>query len=59
MYSYEIKIRATTTHTALISAEDEDYLDDEVVDHLKRLGYDVNNLEGFDFDYDILEVYPE
>jgi len=55
MNNYEVKIQVVVTHTVVLQAENEDYLDDEVVDYVATLGYDVN---GVDLDHDILQMYP-
>jgi len=57
MRSYEVEILVTVSHTVLLDAQNEDYLDDEVYDHVRHLGYDVANTSQVDFGYKILEVY--
>jgi len=54
MKDYRVKIVVTSIHYATLSAPNEDYLDDVVVDHLDRLGYDTYKV---DFEHEIEDVF--
>ena len=53
MLDYRVKITVTRTHYVTLSAHNEDYLDDEVVDAVERLGYD----HTVEFSHEIEEVF--
>jgi len=54
MLDYRVKITVTRTHYVTLSAHNEDYLDDDVVDAVERLGYDTHKV---DFEHEIEDVF--
>ena len=53
MLDYRVKITVTRTHYVTLSAHNEDYLDDEVVDAVERLGYD----HTVEFSHEIEDIF--
>ena len=54
MLDYRVKITVVQTHYVTLSAHNEDYLDDEVVDAVERLGHDIHKVE---FEHEIEDIF--